>query len=442
MSDKIKKDNKTDVYSYKINRNDPHDLIKLREKSFKRFNELNWPKPSEEEWRRSDISDIDFKSYVNRDSLSFDCSEVSRTSSFFKAENYSASLFFKDSECSFYELDSELKGKGVYFSSIIDAFENLDKNDNKLKILYAILDKAINRADNRFEVWNYSLFSHGAFLYVPSGLEIDKPVYLDFSESGRKILSSPFLAVYLEKDSSLKLLSNLYSSQKEDFLCNNAFSFHISDNSKLEYFSVQDLNDEALFFSNGSVDLGRDAYYKSLESNFGSSFSKTRVKLNLNGRGSDANIDGIYFAKDDQHMDLRTVQNHNAPNAGSRAFYKGAVSQSSRAIYQGLIYVDGKASKTDAYLTNKNLILNDGARADSIPGLNIETNDVKCSHGSTTGKINAEQLFYLMSRGYSKFEAEKILITGFFEDLYSDSPEDLKNYLEDEIQKRIVNTEV
>jgi Fe-S cluster assembly protein SufD len=139
--------------------------------------------------------------------------------------------------------------------------------------------------------------------------------------------------------------------------------------------------------------------------------------VHIVGEGADAKINGLYFAEEDQHLDLRTVQYHRAPHGGSRTFYKGAVRDEGRSVYQGLIEVAPGADKTDAYLTNNNLILNDGARADSIPSLRIQTDDVKCSHGSTTGKIDPAQLYYLETRGYSEAEARELLVEGYFEEV-------------------------
>ena len=148
---------------------------------------------------------------------------------------------------------------------------------------------------------------------------------------------------------------------------------------------------------------------------------------------------GIYLAHGGQHMDVRTVQQHKAPNTYSRAVYKGVVRESARAIYQGLIHVLPLAQKTDAYLTNKNLIMDDGARADSIPSLKIETNDVKCSHGSTTGKVQEDELFYLMSRGLTRKDATELIIMSYFQDLIDLAPDHVKANLTQEIHHHIHN---
>jgi Fe-S cluster assembly protein SufD len=152
-------------------------------------------------------------------------------------------------------------------------------------------------------------------------------------------------------------------------------------------------------------------------------------------------LDGLYFTHADQHMDLRTVQRHEAPTAYSRTIYKGPLRDEGRSVYQGLIRVEENASGTDAYLTNNNLVLNDGARSDSIPSLQIGTNDVRCSHGSTTGRIDPLQLFYLMSRGYKESEAVEMLIEGFFDEIVAKLPEILRDELRETIAQRVHDSE-
>jgi Fe-S cluster assembly protein SufD len=170
------------------------------------------------------------------------------------------------------------------------------------------------------------------------------------------------------------------------------------------------------------AEVGRDSSLRHFDAEFGARWAKTRVDCFLDGPGAEAFLNGAYFCGAGQHMDLRTVQRHRSPKATSRAVYKGAVAGGGRTIFQGLIDVAAGASGTDAYLTNRNLILGEGARSDSIPTLIIGNNDVKCSHGSTTGRLNAEELFYLESRGLSEADAREMLIVGYFEDILTPAP--------------------
>ena len=160
---------------------------------------------------------------------------------------------------------------------------------------------------------------------------------------------------------------------------------------------------------------------------------KTRFDFTLAGEGASVKTHGLYFGTGDQHKDLRISLNHGAAHTTSYALYKGAVRDRARTVFQGLIEVNPGANGTDAYLSNKNLILNDGARADSLPQLKIDTNDVKCSHGSTTGKVNEEEVHYLGTRGFSREEAKLLIAQGLFAELIDEAPAFLRDDVEREV---------
>jgi Fe-S cluster assembly protein SufD len=142
----------------------------------------------------------------------------------------------------------------------------------------------------------------------------------------------------------------------------------------------------------------------------------------LAGRGADSNLLSVYFGDGDQMLDFRTLQDHAAPSTQSNLLFKGAVEDSARSVYSGMIRIREDAAKSEAYQTNRNLVLTEGAGAESIPNLEILNNDVKCSHASAVGSIDAEQLYYLESRGVSPEEAERLIVLGFFDDLLDRLP--------------------
>jgi Fe-S cluster assembly protein SufD len=160
---------------------------------------------------------------------------------------------------------------------------------------------------------------------------------------------------------------------------------------------------------------------------------KTRSRVTLSGEGADARLKGLYVAREGRHVDIGTLQEHRSPRATSDALYKGAVHPGGRSVFQGLIEVAPGAPKTDAYLTNNNLVLGEGARADSIPQLNILTDDVKCSHGSTTGKLDPGQIFYLQSRGFSPDGARRELTRAFLNQVLLEVPESVSMILSDDL---------
>src|SRR5690606_29930646 len=183
------------------------------------------------------------------------------------------------------------------------------------------------------------------------------------------------------------------------FLINQSNLFVVGDAANLSYAQTQETGDGVVAFCNGKSLVSRDSKFRHFEAILGAGFVKHRIDSSLLGPGSDLELDGIYFADGERHVDLRTVQHHNSHHAVSNAVYRGAVAEEAHTIYQGLIEVSPGASGTDAYLSNKNLILNDGAQADSIPCLLIATDDVRCSQGSAAGRLRADLVFYLMSRG-------------------------------------------
>jgi Fe-S cluster assembly protein SufD len=257
-------------------------------------------------------------------------------------------------------------------------------------------------------------------------------------EGEEERLSVPQIIAALEDGARATLVERIRGSEEEgEVLVNDAADMFIGAGGLLDFLAFHDLNIDSSLFNNSTGRVERDAHLHHFVNLLGGMFSKVRTDVHLNGMGSDVRLDGLYFGYEDQHMDLRTVQYHKAKNANSRTFYKGAVKDESHSIYQGLIAVDYGCDQTDAYLTNNNLILNDGARADSIPTLQIHTDDVKASHGSTTGKIDQNQIFYLTSRGMPVAEAKLLIVEGFFEENIERAPEMLQEELRGRIAERM-----
>ncbi len=175
-------------------------------------------------------------------------------------------------------------------------------------------------------------------------------------------------------------------------------------------------------FSTQRVLLGRDATINWLVVTLGGSLSRADVQAFLNGPGATAEMLGIFFADGHQHFDHHTMQVHNAPSAGSDLLFKGTLNDTARSVFSGLIQVAPGAQKTDSYQLNRNLLLSDKARADSIPNLEIQANDVRCTHGASVGPVDPEQLFYLMAHGLSRAEATRLIVEGFFEPVVARIP--------------------
>jgi Fe-S cluster assembly protein SufD len=394
-------------------------LQQLRARGSQLAGRLPWPTTQEEEWRRTSLAGLKLEELETDAARSGAAPAVPAGGNGKVAaapaaptalpEGQAGLVEFRGGICTGLALADEWREKGVVLAAL----------DGEVPgPVAALMDDGLQRADNRIAAWHLGSLSHGALLYVPAGLSITGTIAVDLEEQAAGA-SFPHLTVVLGREARAVVAQRLGGGGG---LVNAGLDALLADGAALELYQLQDLGLGSLFFSHAYAALGRDASLRSLEAHLGSRLVKTRLECSLEGAGAESHLNGAYLAGAGQHMDLRTVQRHRSPKATSRALYKGAVKDSGRTVYQGLIEVSPGAAGTDAYLSNKNLILNDGARADSIPSLRIDNNDVRCTHGSTTGRISPEELFYLGSRGLSPAEARAMLVVGYFEELLGRAP--------------------
>jgi Fe-S cluster assembly protein SufD len=425
------------IDSFIQSRREPDWMKQLRLRAYQNFQESEWPTRQDEEWRRSDISMYDFDSYEYEAPVP----ETSPAADL--PEGVAGEISFHGTQCTGRALREDLEQQGVVLSSLSGLLaaeaEGSGGESPVSGHIRELVERTIASSDNRIYHWHYSAWTHGAVLYVPRFVEIAEPFNLHFQEDGEERLSMPHVVVVLEEGARASVIKRLKGLEEEgEVLVVDGADLSVGPSGGLDYFTLHNLNIDSSLFSNTQARVGRDGHLEHFTNEFGGMFTKTRTDVVLDGTGADVKLDGLYFGHEDQHMDLRTVQYHRAKNANSRTFYRGAVKDEARSVFQGLIAVEHDAVQTDAYLTNNNLILNDGARSDSIPTLQIHTDDVKCSHGSTTGKIDQRQLFYLMARGLPPAEAKRLLLEGFFGELISRTPEALQQELGELVAERVI----
>ena len=198
---------------------------------------------------------------------------------------------------------------------------------------------------------------------------------------------------------------------------NGVAELHVGANARVEYVTIQNRCDEALHFAFHRASVARDAELDWAACWLGSRLGKTWMQTELTGPGSTGKLTGFYVADGDRHVDLDTTQEHRAPNAVSDLYFKGVLTDRGRSVWRGIITVDEGAQGTDAYQQDRNLMLSPTAHADSIPGLEIKANDVRCTHGATISPVDRQLLFYLMSRGLPRPQAERLIVDGFFADV-------------------------
>ena len=213
---------------------------------------------------------------------------------------------------------------------------------------------------------------------------------------------------------------------------------YVGKNANLTFVELQSLGENVYNFTHERVRVARDGHVDWIYGALGTRLTKTFADLDLEGEGSNGRMSGFFFTDGRQHLDLDTQQNHHAAHTTSDLLFKGALSEDSRSVWQGMIYVAPGAQKTDGYQANRNLVLDKSARADSIPGLEILADDVRCTHGATIGKIDDDHMFYLQSRGIEKHEAERLIVEGFFTPVMDRIPyEGVRNRLMDAIRIKL-----
>ena len=262
------------------------------------------------------------------------------------------------------------------------------------------------------------MWTSGLLVHVPRGVVLEKPLYVRIANSVEGGSLFWRLLVVAEPESRFTLIEEYVSATPElAAYTNAAVEIVVQQAAKVEYVSVQNLSRGTWHFASHHAKVERDAELDWVAGGFGSAKGKVRIQNDLAGPGATSRVTGAYFADGTQHLDYDTFQEHIAPSTTSDFAFKGALRDTARAVWRGMIRVEEGAQKTNAYQENRNLLLSKSAHADSIPGLEIMANDVRCTHGATLGQVDREQLFYLMTRGLTHAEAERLIVRGFFQDV-------------------------
>ncbi len=270
--------------------------------------------------------------------------------------------------------------------------------------------------DDRFALENLARWQHGLLVRVPKGIELVRPLYVQVTSGGGALYWR--MVVVAEEGARFTLIEDLSSPDPQSTAYTNAVvELFLDPGAKIEYVSLQNLSRETWHFGRHKAWLERDSELDWVIGGFGSKRGKVWIENDLAGPGATSRVTGAYFADGEQHLDYDTFQEHMAPNTESDFAFKGALREQASAVWRGMIRVEEGAQKTNAYQENRNLLLSPTAHADSIPGLEIMANDVRCTHGATLGRIDREQLFYLMARGLTRGEAERLIVRGFFQDV-------------------------
>jgi Fe-S cluster assembly protein SufD len=316
------------------------------------------------------------------------------------------------------DLVPELAKQGVILCSLHDAVAKHGK-----LVESHLATEAVPPEEGKFAALNAALWADGVFLYVPRGVRLELPVRVTrwLSEAAAAYFSRVLIVAERETQVSYvdEVLSDDFAKQT---LTSTAVEVIARDGAQVQYVAVQRLGTGAFYQSVQRTLAGRDAKLDTLNVALGASVSRVDLNARLLGPGANSDMLGLYFGDGSQHFDFNTSQDHVTHDTSSDLLYKGALDGSSRAVFRGIIRVHPGAQKTDAYQTNRNLLLSPKAHADSLPNLEIQADDVKCSHGASVGELDSEAKFYLMSRGLSRVQAERLVVLGFLGEVLSRLP--------------------
>jgi Fe-S cluster assembly protein SufD len=394
------------------------ELSKFREQSWQEWKNLPFPDEKDEHWKRTSLKSLGLEKYKDGHHESGTASILPDHLVQSLAEKHQGGRVFISNNKVEITVDKEIEDKGVVFSD----FSSVMKRNPGL--ISRLLEKYTKQTTYKFAALTNALSDNGVLLYVPAGIKVEKPLQSITLLSTAGVIQTTKILVILEDNAEVTFVHETSSSKSLPLqsLHLGVFDIIVGPGSKLNFVELQSLGTDIWNISHENVSLEKDSSIDWIFGSLGSKVSKNFSTLNLVGAGATGKMSGFYFSNETQHLDHDTRQNHLAPNTTSDLLFKGALLGESRSVWQGMIYVDPKASKTDGYQANRNLVLSQKARADSIPGLEILTDDVRCTHGATVGKIDQDLVFYLQSRGLPKKEAEKLIVEGFFDPIMQRIP--------------------
>jgi Fe-S cluster assembly protein SufD len=394
-------------------REEPDWLAAQRKEAWNLFSSMDWPSRKEEQWMRSDLRGFSIDRYrlpgCDSDS-SLDAAGIPQ----WLAEGVTPAGLIQtlDGITISQSLDSRWAEKGVLFSDLAAAAKSHSE------IVESHLHKIVDPTSDRFAALHSAIWSGGQLLYVPRGVVVDCPFRVAAGIRDGACDSGHTLIIIEEGAEATFLYEGNSPSDTSGGLHCGAVEVIVKAGGNLRYVNLQDWGRKVWHFAHQRAAVGRDASLQWTVAAMGSRFSQVSQQVSLEGEGAHCQVNGVMFTQEKQQLTYNTLQHHRAANCRSDFLYKAALQDQSRTVWRGMIQVDPRAQKTDGYQRNDNLLLSDQARADSIPGLEIEADDVRCTHGSTTGKVDEELIFYAQSRGFTRKEATRMIVAGFFQQIF------------------------
>jgi len=439
---------------------EPQWLRDERAKAWQKFFQLPMPTAAEEAWRLLDLNRID----LDRLAVSTSTPEKIRSLQDVEAicdhgeghfywgkqiKQYiekAAGIVVHSSKAIWLQLDEEAAKQGVICTTMAEA---LVKHADLIKTILINADD--NNKPDKFALLNQAISHAGIFIYVPDNIVLSKPLICLNLFGADSMSKFVLLAGKNSKLSVVNILTggtraenqNQDDTKEKQLLVNYDLQMHLQAGAQLDYAEIHEFEDEFFVVNHSNYCLERDSHLSALIAAFGAGQLKNEIRTVLKDRGAECVVNGIVLGNKKESFNFNTIDDHNAPDTKSSIDVRVVLKDEAKSIYHGIIEVAKEAQKTNAFQSNKNLLLGEKAHADSIPKLEILADDVKCSHGATVGPVDRNQLFYLMSRGLSASNAEELIVNGFFHQLIADCKiEGISDWLDSLVANKIEHGKV
>jgi Fe-S cluster assembly protein SufD len=394
----------------------PQSVRAYYESAWKRYQQTPFPTLKDEPWRRTDIRALQTDLFATNTQAASPVPENLLEP--LTDESHGGQIVLTPGHSQIF-LSPQLASQGVVFTDLQTAYAQHPE------LVDRILGKLIDLEDDKFGALAAAMAKDGVLLYVPRHVKVETPLHSLFWGAGEHTAFFSHYLVYLDEGAEVTYVHESSSpAGQSQAMHSGLMELYVGEGAKLNFVELQSWGDNMWNFTHERIDVAREGTVDWIFGALGSHLTKNFSDLNLVGEGATGKMSGFYFTEGKQHLDHDTQQNHLAPHTTSDLLFKGALVGESESVWQGMIYVAPNATKTDGYQANRNLILDPRSKADSIPGLEILTDDVRCTHGATVGKIDQDQVFYLESRGLAKEDAERLIVEGFFDPIMQRIPFD------------------
>ena len=424
-----------DVEALSAANNEPTWLRESRLMAWDVYEDLAMPTLKDEEWRRTDYRGIrwDEADRMVDSGAGIETVPAAHLEPLV-GDGEGGTLVFVDGKLVRHEFAESLAAQGVIFTDLLSA-----ASEHEALVRQHLMTQAVKTTDGKFAALHGALWTHGLFLYVPRGVVAELPLHVVMYNTQPGASLGHALVVLEENSQATVQVEYASASADTHSAFIGATELLVGDAANLKYVALQDWNRETYEFSHQRARVGRDANLDWVVGVMGSRLTKAYLELDIDGQGGNGRMSGFFFADNNQMFDLDTQQNHNAPLTTSDLLYKGAAKDHARTLWQGMIKSQPRMQKIDGFQACRNMLLSEDARMDAIPGLEIEADDVVCSHAATFGTLEAEPIYYLMSRGIPRAQAELMVIEGFFDELLDRIPfERVKERLQAAVEAKIV----